>query len=115
MTPERILTDAEHITYTNVLIIHAARRAQDKPAYVAFGLSRYQTRQGLTDEVLAERLGCDSLTLPRLALCLTPRKDYWSEDLAQIAGTLGRDPQPRCAILREGEKAFESAGWQPPA
>jgi hypothetical protein len=114
MRPERILTDAAHITHTHELLTHAARRAQDKPAYVAFALSRYQTRYALTDAALAERLGCDSLTLPRLSLCLAPRKGHWSEDLAQIAGTLGLDPQVLSAILTEGEKAFESAGWQPP-
>jgi hypothetical protein len=73
MRPERILTDAEHTTHTHELLTHAARRAQDKPAYVALALSRYQTHHALTDEALAERLGCDSLTLPRLALCLAPR------------------------------------------
>jgi hypothetical protein len=102
MGPERILADAEHITHTHELLTHAARRAQDKPAYVAFALSRYQTRHALTDEALAERLGCDSLRLPRLALCLAPRKDHRAEDLAQIAGTLGLDPESLCAILMEG-------------
>jgi hypothetical protein len=29
------LTDAEHITHTHELLTHAARRAQDRPAYVA--------------------------------------------------------------------------------
>jgi hypothetical protein len=94
MRPERPLTDAEHITHTHELLTYAARRAQEKPAYVAFALSRYQARHALTDEVLAERLGCDSLTLPHLSLCLTPRKDHWSEDLAQIAGTLGLNTRP---------------------
>jgi hypothetical protein len=107
MRPERILADAEHITRTNELLTHAARRAQDKPAYVAFTLSRYQTRHGVTDEALAERLGCDSLTLPRLALCLAPREEHRAEDLAQIAGTLGVDPQILAAILMEGEKPFK--------
>jgi hypothetical protein len=34
---------------------HAARRAQDKPADVAWVFARYQTRHGVTDEALAER------------------------------------------------------------
>jgi len=107
MRPERILRDAEHITHTNELMAHAARRAQNKPAYVAFALSRYQTRHGLTDEALAEQLGYDSLTLPHLSLCLAPRKDHWSEDLAQIAAALGLDPQILSAILTEGETPCE--------
>jgi hypothetical protein len=107
MGPERILADVEHITRTNELMAHAARRAQDKPAYVAFALSRYQSRHGLTDEALAERLGYDSLTLPRLALCLAPRQEHRAEDLAQIAGMLGLDPKSLSVILIEGEKPFE--------
>ena len=102
MRPERPLTDATHITRTHALLTHAARRAQDKTAYVAFTGSRYQTRHGLTDEALAERLGCDSLTLPRLALCLALRQDHRAEDLAQIAGTLGLDPSRLSAIRTQG-------------
>jgi hypothetical protein len=34
--PERVLTDAEHSTHTQELLTHAARRAQDNPAYVAY-------------------------------------------------------------------------------
>jgi hypothetical protein len=75
---------------------------------VAFALSRYQARHGVTDEALAERLRCDSLMLPRLALCLAPRQDHRVEDLAQIAGPLGLDLQTLCAILRGGGEAFES-------
>ena len=110
MTPERILTDAEHITKTHELLTHAARRAQDQPAYMAFALSRYQARHALDDETLAKQLGCDSVMLPRLALCLAPRTDHWSEDLAQVAGTLGLDPQILSAILTEGE-ALRISGW----
>jgi len=66
--PERVLADAEHITHTHKLLAHAARRAQEKPAYVAFALARYQTRHGLTDEALAEWSSCDSLMLPHLSV-----------------------------------------------
>jgi sugar/nucleoside kinase (ribokinase family) len=110
MGPERILADAEHIehiTHTNELLLHTARRAQDKPGYVAFALSRYQARHGLTDEALAGRLGCASLTLPRLALCLAPRQEHRAENLAQIAGMLGLDPQILSVMLIEGERPFE--------
>jgi hypothetical protein len=113
--PERVLTDAEHITHTNELLTHAAKRAKDKPAYVAWALSRYQARHGLTDEALAEQLGCDSLTLPRLALCLAPRQDHRAEDLAQIAGRLGFDPQTLSVILTDEREAFESEERHPPA
>jgi hypothetical protein len=105
--PERVLRDAEHITHTNELLTHAAKRAQDKPAYVAYALSRYQTRHALTDETLAERLGCDSVTLPRLALCLAPRQDHRAEDLSKIAGVFGLNRETLSGILTEGTEAFE--------
>jgi hypothetical protein len=40
MRLERALTQAERFTHTNELLTHAARRAQDKPAYVAYAFSR---------------------------------------------------------------------------
>jgi hypothetical protein len=106
MKPERPIMDAEHITHTHELMVHAARRAQEKPAYVAFALSRYQARYALTDEALAGRLGCDSLTLSHLALYLAPRPEHRAEDLAQIAAALGLDPQILSGILAEGEQPF---------
>ncbi len=69
--------------------------------YVAFALSRYQTRHNLTDEALSERLGCDSVALSHLSLCLAPRKDHWSEDVAQIAGKFGVNPETLTAMLME--------------
>jgi hypothetical protein len=105
--PERVLRDAEQITHTQELLTHAAKRAQDKPAYVAYTLSRYQSRHGLTDEALAERLGCDSLTLPRLSLCLAPRHDHRAEDLDRIAGAFGLNPETLSAMLTDGAEAFE--------
>jgi hypothetical protein len=94
------LDDAEHITHTHELLTHAARRAQDQPAYVAWALAQVRAREGLSDDVLAARLGIATVDLPRLALCLRPRPDQWAEDLAQIATRFGLAPEPLAAILR---------------
>jgi hypothetical protein len=64
------------------------------PAYVAWALARVKAREGLSDEVLAARLGIATVDLPRLALCLRPRLDHWDEDLAQIASRFGLAPEP---------------------
>ena len=96
---EHPVTDAEHITHTHELLTHAARRAQDRSAYVAWALARVQVREGLSDEALAARLGLATVDLPRLALCLRPRPDHWDEDLAQIAIRFGVASEPLAAIL----------------
>ena len=77
------VTDAEHMTHTHELLTHAARRAQDRPAYVAWALARVQARAGFSDEALAARLGLATrfgltpeplATLLRAAGVLTPRR-----------------------------------------
>jgi hypothetical protein len=95
--------DAEHITRTHELLTHAARQAQDRPAYVAWALARVQAREGLSDEALAARLGITSVDLPRLALCLRPRPEHWDADLAQIASRFGLTPEPLAVLLRAVE------------
>jgi hypothetical protein len=97
------LDNAEHITRTHELLTHAARRAQDRPSYVAWALARAKAREGLSDETLAARLGIATVDLPRLALCLRPRPDQWAEDLAQIAIRFGLAPEPLAAVLRAVE------------
>jgi hypothetical protein len=72
---EHLVDDVKPITRTQELLTHAARRAQDQPAYVAWALARVQAREGLSDEALAAWLGLATVDLPRLALCLGPRLD----------------------------------------
>src|SRR5882724_153507 len=103
MDDEHPVTDAEHMTHTHELLTHAARRAQDRPAYVAWALAQVQVREGLSDEALAAWLGLATVDLPRLALCLRPRPDHWAEDLAQIATRLGLPSEPLAVILRAVE------------
>jgi hypothetical protein len=100
---EHPVDDAEHITRTHELLTDAARRAQERPAYVAWALARVQVREGLSDDALAARLGIATVDLPRLALCLRPRPDQWDEDLAQIASRFGLAPAPLAALLHAVE------------
>jgi hypothetical protein len=97
------LDDAEYLTHTHELLTHAARRAQGRPAYVAWALARVQAREGLSDEALAARLGLATVDLPRLALCRRPRPDQWDADLAQIAARFDLAPEPLAAVLRAVE------------
>jgi hypothetical protein len=102
---EHPVEDAEQITRTHELLTHAARRAEDRPSYVAWALAVVRVREGLSDEALAARLGIATVDLPRLALCMRPRRDHWAEDLAQIATRFGLAPEPLAAILRAVEAA----------
>jgi hypothetical protein len=103
LNDEHPLDDAAHITRTHELLTHAARRAQDRPAYVAWALARVQARERLSDDALAARLGIATVDLPRLALCLRPRPDHWAEDLAQIATRFGLLSEPLAAVLHAVE------------
>ena len=100
---EHPVDDAARITRTYQLLIDVARRAQDRPAYVAWALARVQAREGLSDEALAARLGLATVDLPRLSLCLQPRPEHWDADLAQIASRFGLAPEPLAALLRAVE------------
>jgi hypothetical protein len=97
---EHLVDDAAHLTRIHKLLTYAARRAQDRPASVAWALARVQAREGLSDEALAARLGIATEDPPRLALCLRPRLDLWAEDLAQIASRFGLAPEPLATALR---------------
>jgi hypothetical protein len=100
---EHPVDDAEHITRTHELLTYAAQRAQDRPVYIAWALAQVQAREGLSDDVLAARLGIASVGLPRLALRLRPRPDHWDEDLAQIAIRFGVASESLAALLRAVE------------
>lgn len=104
---EHLVDSAAHLTQTHELLTHAARRAQDQPASVAWALTRVQVQEGLSDEALAARLGIATVDLPRLALCLRPRPDQWAADLAQIATRFGLAPEPPAAILHAVETLGE--------
>jgi hypothetical protein len=99
MNEEHPVNDAESITRTHELLTHAARRAQERLAYVAWALARVQIQEGLSDDALAARLGMATVDLPRLALCLRPRQDHWDADLAQIASWFALAPEPLATVL----------------
>jgi DNA-binding phage protein len=102
-SPHDCMDDAEHITRTHELLTYTARRAQDRPAYVAWALARVKAREGLSDEALAARLGIATVDLTHLALCLRPRPEHWAEDVAQIATKFGLAPEPLAVVLRAVE------------
>jgi hypothetical protein len=68
---------------------HLAARCATEPMFLAYALAAYQERHGLTDELLADVLGCTLETLTRLRLCGMPRVDCFAQDCRQIAEKFG--------------------------
>ena len=64
---------------------HFAARCASEPTFLAYALAAYQRRHGLTDELLAEVLGCTRDALTRLRLCGMPRVHCFANDCRQIA------------------------------
>jgi hypothetical protein len=66
----------------------AARCAAD-PTFLAHALAAYQRRHGLTDELLADALGCTLDALTRLRLCGMPRVHCFADDCRLVAEKFG--------------------------
>src|SRR5262245_57416656 len=52
-----------------------ARRAEERPTFLANLLAAYARSEDLDDDALAARLGCPAEQLSRLKLCRAPRSE----------------------------------------
>src|SRR3954470_25065209 len=80
-----------------------ARRAEQRPAFLAALLGAYARSEDLDDAELADRLGCPVEQLSRLKLCRAPRSDpaEMREDVVRLAQLFGVDETAlRQAVLR---------------
>ncbi len=68
---------------------HFAARCASEPSFLAYALAAYQRRHGLSDELLAEVLGCTRDALTRLRLCGMPRTWCFAEECQLIAERCG--------------------------
>lgn len=76
-----------------------ARRAEERPTFLAGLLAAYAHSEDLSDVDLAARLGCPVEQLSRLKLCRAPRSEpaEMLEDVARLAERFGVDE----AVLRQ--------------
>jgi hypothetical protein len=80
-----------------------ARRAEQRPHFLAALLGAYARSEDLDDAELAGRLGCAVEQLSRLKLCRAPRSEpaEMRQDVARLAGLFGVDEVQLCrAVLR---------------
>ena len=84
---------------------HLARRAADRPAYLASALADFSRSEGLGDEALARELGCEVATLTPLRLCLRPRADaaWFRRDVEEISNRFGVAPQILARVVRRAD------------
>lgn len=81
-----------------------AQLAQARPNLLAGPLKLYKEQEGLDDEQLAARLGCDVEALARLALCERPRPaPHFREDVGRIARYIQADAVQLALLIRAAE------------
>jgi hypothetical protein len=68
-----------------------ARKAEDRPFFLAWALAEFCRARDLDDARLADLLGCPVTVLPQLRLCRTPAEDPpgFRRDLAEIGAAFG--------------------------
>ena len=85
------------------LLRHAARRASQHPFFLAAALERFRIHSGMQEADLAQFLGCDPESLPRVALCRQPdpASPAFRSDIRRIADTFGLQPERLLQVIRE--------------
>ncbi len=90
-------------------LARAARRAADRPFFLASALFAYARAEGLDEPALAARLGCAVESLPAILLCRRPTGDTFRQDVEQIAARFALDSARLAELLRLAE-ALEALG-----
>jgi hypothetical protein len=85
------------------LLARAAVRARERPEYLGWVLVRYVEAEKKTDQDMANMLGVSMLDYHRLQLCLRPRAQSFSSDVAQIAIKFGRRVSELAKVIRHVE------------
>ena len=84
----------------DMILAHAARRAQSHPQYLAWVLARYGALQHVSAEHLADILGVTPRDWLRLGLCLRPRAAHFAEDIRQMSARFQADPAMLARVVR---------------
>jgi hypothetical protein len=89
-----------------------ARRVEDDPFFLAAALAAYARTEGLSDALLAQRLGCMPVQLAAMRLCRTPRPTAreFQEDVERIASAFQIDATVLAEVVRRADslRAFRT-------
>lgn len=98
----------------DMMLDHAARRAQAHPQFLGWVLARYRQLQNLSEENLADTLGVAPHDWRRLGLCLRPRDTHFADDIRQISIRFQADPSILAQVVRmvESVEAMAAEGTQ---
>ncbi len=100
------------------LLRYAARRAEERPGFLAWVFAGYRGEEGLDDAGLARVLDMPIEQISAMALCLRPRADRFAEDVRAIAERFGANPARLATLIRQVEatqalrEAVEATGWR---
>jgi len=89
----------------NDRIAHFACHASEKPFFLGYSLTKYQSMNKITDGELSEFLRCDKKSLVKLAICRNPvgsDKSFF-KDVKQIAQYVSCDMNQLGRLLRQVE------------
>lgn len=91
-----------------------ARRAEDDPFFLACPLHWFARSESLTDEELADFLGCTPEALVKVRLCGTPALEQptFGRDVATIAGKFGLNPDSLKKAVRRGSVVLQMQSAQ---
>ena len=95
------------------LLEYAAHRAESRPEYLGWILTRYSEREHISEAELATRLGITPHDLPHLALCLRPRAEHFADDIRQISTKFHIDATALAGIVRLVESLETLAATNP--
>jgi len=88
---------------TSRLLRYAARKAAQNRFFLAEYLNEFNIIRGMTEEELAQFLGCSLGLLPKLALCRRPDPDSprFRSDVERIATAFDIQPGRLVQLIRE--------------
>ena len=85
------------------LLARAARRASERPEYLAWVFGRYAETEQASEQEFCTILRISALDFQRLGLCLRPRHDSFVKDVKQIAARFELNVGELAKILRHVE------------
>lgn len=82
------------------LLLRAAQRTRENPAYTGWVFARYMELESVSTGALAKLLSTNELILPKVELCLRPRPKHLIGDVREIASKFQLDATAFMKVIR---------------